>query len=169
MTDGDSDVIGDAGSLWRRLPIRYDEYAGSGAERPLDALARALGLRIPRVTLIDENDTTRVTALLSSGRSVVLHRAGTLAWQGDAFRGLVAAAPGTRMSDDLFPVTRSVNGKTEFPRRRALPASDAPLWVVAQSQKVFAVADVELVTDQFLATDAGKELLKLLTDWLVAK
>lgn len=169
VTDGDSDVIGDAGSLWRRLPIRYDEYAGSGAERPLDALARALGLRIPRVTLIDENDTTRVTALLSSGRSVVLHRAGTLAWQGDAFRGLVAAAPGTRMSDDLFPVTRSVNGKTEFPRRRALPASDAPLWVVAQSQKVFAVADVELVTDQFLATDAGKELLKLLTDWLVAK
>lgn len=169
VTDGDSDSTGYAGSMWSRLPINYDEYAGRGAERPLDALARSLGLRIPRATLIDESDTTRVTALMPSGHRVVLHRAGTLSWQGNAFRGLVAAVSGTRKSDDLFPVTRSVNGKAEFPRRRALPASDDPLWVVAQSHKVFAVADVELVTDQVLATDAGKEFLKLLTDWLVAK
>ncbi len=169
VTDGDSDSTGYAGSMWKQLPIRYDEYEGRGAERPLDALTSSLGLHIPRVTLIDENDTTRVTALAPSGGSVVLHRAGTLSWKGHAFRGLVAAVPGTRKSDDLFPVTRSVNGKAEFPRRRTLPASEEPLWVVAQSDRVFAVADLELVTDQVLATDAGKELLKLLIDWLVAK
>ncbi len=169
VTDGDSDSTGYAGSMWGRLPIQYEEYKGRGAERPLDALARSLGLDIPRVTLLDENDTTRVTARTPNGQSVVLHRAGMLSWKGNAFRGLVAAVPGTRMSDDLFPVTRSVNGKVEFPRRRTLPASNEPLWVVAKNDRVFAVADLELVTDQGLATNAGQEILKLLTDWLVAE
>ncbi|MDB4990846.1 MAG: hypothetical protein JWN04_6024 [Myxococcaceae bacterium] len=162
VSDGDTACTAYEGSPWAALPI---DYGPSRNGRPLDQLAHAFGLELPRVTMIDADDMTGVSATFVGGRPLVLHRAGIVSWHGKAWEGVLAAAPGTRISDDLFPA-ESPKHDGEFPRRRIVAGKSEQTWIVARSPTVFAIADLELLTEQGLARSAGKQLLDELIRWL---
>lgn len=170
--DGRTDFVRAAASLLKPLGLHDAPQPAD----PINAVARSAGLELERVTLLDAEDRYRVTAQLEDGSSLLLHRSAAvriLSPDDTGHTAIAVAALGSVPTETLAPVQprTEVSAIPRRPARSGHREVDARRrWpVVVASEQVMLVADLELVTDPFLSTDAAKPWLRALDAWLAEK
>ena len=169
VSDGGTDLLRSEPALASSLPLRGLE----AREPPINALARPLGASFARLTLIDADDAMRVAGSAGS-RAVPLRRSAVLE-PSAPLRAIVCANPAARAVDNLTPLHSTRQGETPSLTTRPARARGAPVVplqgcggapaVVAESERAFFVADLELVLDDL---EGGHEpaALEALRAWL---
>jgi hypothetical protein len=159
-------VVGDGRSDFLRAEPALSGALGLGSEPaqtdPWEALLSPLGLRFARVTLLDAQDGLTPEARLGP-EAIRLHRSAVVE---HAQGRVLIEAPEARPTHNLTPAHESVGGSpvdlTQRPRRPDAPAGPPGSSVAVRTQRVLALADLELVTDQ----TSSPAVIAELADWL---
>ncbi|MBN2160560.1 MAG: hypothetical protein JW807_14305 [Spirochaetes bacterium] len=139
-------------------------------DHPLNKIAVSMGFRFAPVTVLSDNASNQFEARsywTDNDREFLLRRGCIIEPASSAFPGELRVM--ARTEHDCWPEKNLINtfiapGKAIPYEPKRIKRGEFP--VVVSSRRVFAISDVELLTNQFINTPEGKELFTRIIEWL---